>query len=67
MKKVLEVVGFLAVVQGGLGLLRRFTGWRVGVTHQVAFLDGHLVLVSLLLIGLGLGLFAVAEKRGGQD
>ncbi|MFI1047943.1 hypothetical protein ACH4U3_19455 [Streptomyces griseoruber] len=64
MKGFLEVLGFLALVQGVLGLVHEFTHWRVGLVQRAGFLDGYEVYVSGALVVLAFTLFAVAESRG---
>ncbi|MEU3828472.1 hypothetical protein GT045_06180 [Streptomyces sp. SID486] len=62
MKQVLEVLGFIALVQGGMGLVHEFTGWQVGLVQRVGFLHGHEVYASVALVVLGVALFAAAES-----
>ncbi|WP_340374956.1 hypothetical protein U5640_07240 [Streptomyces sp. SS7] len=64
MKEFLEVLGFLALVQGVLGLVHEFTPWRVGLVQRVGFLEGYEVYVSGALVVLAFTLFAAAESRG---
>ncbi|MEU1055349.1 hypothetical protein [Streptomyces sp. NPDC005876] len=63
MKKVLEFLGFVAVVQGAAGLLSEFTGRRLGFVHGLALLDGREGYASVALVVLGLALFVAAERR----
>ncbi|MFF3328472.1 hypothetical protein ACFYWX_02740 [Streptomyces sp. NPDC002888] len=63
MKQVLEVIGFIAFVQGVMGLLHEFTDWDVGLLQRLDFLDGYGVFASVVLIVLAFALFAVAESR----
>ncbi|UXY30807.1 hypothetical protein [Streptomyces sp. HUAS TT20] len=63
MKKLLEVTGFLALMQGVLGLVHEFTHWGVGLVQKVGFLDGYEVYASLALVVLAFALFAAAESR----
>ncbi|MEU5089857.1 hypothetical protein [Streptomyces sp. NPDC021356] len=63
MKKVLEVVGFIALVQGALGFVQEFTDWHVGLVRRVPFLHGYEVFVSFVLIVLACALFAAADSR----
>lgn len=63
MKKLLELIGFLALVQGVLGLVHEFTHWHVGLVQKLGFLDGHEVYVSAALVVLACALFAAAESR----
>ncbi|MFJ2817304.1 hypothetical protein [Streptomyces sp. NPDC087294] len=63
MKRLLELLGFLALTQGVLGLVHEFTDWRVGVIHRLGFLDGHGVYVSMALVALAVALFAAAHSR----
>ncbi|MDX2681415.1 MULTISPECIES: hypothetical protein [Streptomyces] len=64
MKELLEVIGFLALVQGVLGLVHEFSDWRVGLVQRIGFLDGYEVYASAALIVLAFALFAAAESRG---
>ncbi|MET8830776.1 hypothetical protein ABZX40_36090 [Streptomyces sp. NPDC004610] len=61
MKALLEILGFFVLVQGVLGLVRRFTGWGGGLVHR--FLGDHEVFASVVLIVLAFALFAAAESR----
>ncbi|KUN09245.1 hypothetical protein AQI95_05220 [Streptomyces yokosukanensis] len=63
MRKVLEAVGFVALVQGVLGLVQEFTHWHVGLVQRVSFFDGYAAVVSFLLIVLACALFAAADTR----
>jgi hypothetical protein len=62
-KQVLELLGFVALVQGVLGLLHEFTHWHVGLLRRLGFLDGYGVYASVALVVLAIALFAVAESR----
>ncbi|MFI2433011.1 hypothetical protein [Streptomyces sp. NPDC018693] len=64
MKQLLEVVGFVALVQGGLGLVHEFTDWDIGFVQRIGFLDGYEVYASVTLVVLAFALFAAAESRG---
>ncbi|MFJ8489956.1 hypothetical protein ACIRBZ_16545 [Streptomyces sp. NPDC094038] len=64
MKQLLELLGFVALVQGALGLLHEFSHWRVGLLQRLGFLDGYGVYASVALIVLACGLFAAAGSRG---
>ncbi|MEV7073798.1 hypothetical protein ACIQJT_20865 [Streptomyces sp. NPDC091972] len=64
MKQLLELFGFLALVQGGMGLLHEFTDWHIGLVQRIGFLDGYEIYVSVALIVLAFALFAAAESRG---
>ncbi|MFJ4682415.1 hypothetical protein ACIQNG_18575 [Streptomyces sp. NPDC091377] len=61
MRQFLEILGFLALVQGVLGLVHRFTGWGGGLVHR--FLEGYEVFAGVVLIVLAFALFAAAESR----
>lgn len=63
MKHVLELLGFIALVQGVLGLVHEFAHWRVGLVQRLGFLDGYEVYASVALVVLALALFAAAESR----
>ncbi|MFB7244421.1 hypothetical protein CW362_40510 [Streptomyces populi] len=65
MRQSLEVLGFVALVQGALGLVREATGhphgW--GLVQRLGFLDGHEIYASVSLLVLALALFAAARSR----
>ncbi|MFF4031762.1 hypothetical protein ACFYZ2_18805 [Streptomyces sviceus] len=61
MKQLLELLGFLALVQGGAGLLHEFTGWHVGLVQRIGVLDGYEIYASVALVVLAFALFAAAE------
>ncbi|MFI6088507.1 hypothetical protein [Streptomyces sp. NPDC051218] len=65
MKQVLEVFGFLLLVQGVAALVHeltgRLSGW--GLVRRIGFLDGYEVFAGVTLIVLAVALFAVAESR----
>ncbi|MFF8033786.1 MULTISPECIES: hypothetical protein [unclassified Streptomyces] len=63
MKQLLEVAGFLAVVQGVAGLVSEFSGWDGGLVRRIGFLDGHEIYGSFALLVLGIALFAAAGRR----
>ncbi|MEU1262979.1 hypothetical protein ABZ473_12945 [Streptomyces cellulosae] len=63
MKRLLEVLGFVAVLQGVAGLVTEFTDWRWGLVQRAGFLDGYEIYASVALMVLGVALFAVAETR----
>ncbi|MFJ3669115.1 hypothetical protein ACIPSE_21955 [Streptomyces sp. NPDC090106] len=63
MKHFLELIGFLALVQGVVGLAGVFTDWHWGLVQRVGFLDGHELYASLALVVLAIALFAAAESR----
>ena len=64
MKQPLEVLGFLALVQGVLGLVHEFNDWDIGFVQRLGFLGGHEIYASVALVVLSLALFAAAESRG---
>ncbi|MEU6667494.1 hypothetical protein [Streptomyces sp. NPDC046727] len=64
MKQLLELLGFIALVQGVLGLVHEFTDWHVGLVQRLGFLDGYEVYASVALVVLAFALFAAAESRG---
>ncbi|MFD3590537.1 hypothetical protein [Streptomyces sp. NPDC058683] len=63
MKQLLELLGFIALVQGVLGLLHEFAHWHVGLLQRLGFLDGYGVYAGVALIVLAIALFAVAGSR----
>jgi hypothetical protein len=62
-KQLLELLGFLALLQGVLGLLHQWVHWDVGLVRRLGFLDGHEIYASVALVVLGIALFATAESR----
>jgi hypothetical protein len=65
MKQFLELLGFLALVQGAMGLIHEFTDWRIGLVQRIGILDGYEIYASVTLIVLAIALFAVAESQHG--
>ncbi|MFI8090649.1 hypothetical protein ACIF9R_20380 [Streptomyces sp. NPDC086080] len=63
MKQMLEVLGFLAMVQGAAGLVSEFTDWNWGLVHRWGSLDGYEIFASIALLVLAAALFAAAESR----
>ncbi|MEU5512270.1 hypothetical protein [Streptomyces fungicidicus] len=63
MKQLLEVLGFLALVQGVAGLVSEVAGWDWGLVHRFLFLDGYELFASIALLVLSGALFAAAESR----
>ncbi|MFE1441656.1 hypothetical protein [Streptomyces sp. NPDC058739] len=63
MKPVLEVLGFLALAQGVLGLLHEWVHWDIGLVRRLGVLDGYEVHASVALVVLGIALFARAGSR----
>ncbi|MEU9184208.1 hypothetical protein AB0D14_06500 [Streptomyces sp. NPDC048484] len=65
MKRVLEFLGVIALVQGVVGLVHQFTGrmrdW--GLVQRLGFLDGREIYGSAALLVLSFALFAAAESR----
>ncbi|MFI7412068.1 hypothetical protein ACIBU0_25700 [Streptomyces sp. NPDC049627] len=63
MKQVLEILGFIALVQGIAGLVHEFTDWDWGLVQRIGFLDGYEIYASVALLVLAFALFAAAESR----
>ncbi|WP_328874738.1 hypothetical protein OHT76_34310 [Streptomyces sp. NBC_00287] len=63
MKELLELLGVLALIQGGAGLLTEFTDLDWGLVHRLGFFDGYETYASVTLLVLAFALFAVAESR----
>ncbi|GAA3874195.1 hypothetical protein GCM10023084_29050 [Streptomyces lacrimifluminis] len=63
MKQLLEIAGFLALVQGVAGLLHEFTALHWGLVQKLGLLDGHEIYASVTLLVLSFALFAAAESR----
>ncbi|WP_143043648.1 hypothetical protein [Nonomuraea jiangxiensis] len=71
MKPVLEVFGWLLLMQGVGGLLNTLFGWWTWahdllVVNQVPFLKGYEVFASIVIGVLGFVLLAVAESLAGS-
>ncbi|MDX3457648.1 hypothetical protein PV396_37825 [Streptomyces sp. ME02-8801-2C] len=62
MKQLLEIIAFLALVQGVAGLLQEFTGLHWGLVHKLGFLDGYEVYASVTLLVLSFALFAAVSR-----
>ncbi|MGA4855758.1 MULTISPECIES: hypothetical protein [Streptomyces] len=64
MRKILEIAGFLLLLQGVMGLVTEFTDrFDVGLISRVGILDGYEVYASIAALVLALALFALAESR----
>ncbi|MGP4052547.1 hypothetical protein [Streptomyces sp. 2A115] len=65
MKQLLEFLGVIALLQGGVGLVHEITGWLRGwgLVQRLGFLDGYEIYGSIALLVLSFALFAVAESR----
>ncbi|MEU6278612.1 hypothetical protein ABZ871_40430 [Streptomyces populi] len=65
MRRLLEVLGFVALVQGAPGPAQEVTGrphgW--GLVQRLDLLDGHEIYASVSLLVLALALFAAARSR----
>ncbi|WP_445397278.1 hypothetical protein ACSMX9_25350 [Streptomyces sp. LE64] len=64
MKRLWELLGFLALLQGVMGIAHRYAGREWGVVRRVPFFEGHELFVSLCLILLSFTLFGVAGSTG---
>ncbi|WP_329269126.1 hypothetical protein [Streptomyces sp. NBC_01451] len=63
MRHLLEIAGFIALVQGAAGLLYAFADLRWGLVQKLGFLDGYEIYASVALLVLSFALFAAAESR----
>ncbi|CAM5562214.1 MULTISPECIES: hypothetical protein [Streptomyces] len=64
MRKILEIAGFLLLLQGAMGLVTAFTDrFDVGLVSRIGFLDGYEVYASIAALVLAVALFAVASGR----
>ncbi|MER5376188.1 MULTISPECIES: hypothetical protein [unclassified Streptomyces] len=63
MRQLLEVIGFVALVQGIAGLVHEFTDLHWGLVQRLGFLDGYEVYASVALLVLSFALFAMAEAQ----
>ncbi|WP_406357727.1 hypothetical protein OHB56_34780 [Streptomyces sp. NBC_01635] len=62
MKKLLEILGVIALIQGVAGLVHQFTDWNWGLVQRVGFLEGFEIYAGLALLALAVALFAAAEN-----
>lgn len=64
MKKLLEFVGVVLLVQGGAGLVHEATGWFSGwgLVQRLGFLDGYEIYAGVALVVLAFAVFAAAES-----
>ncbi|MGY0070785.1 hypothetical protein ACWZEH_29205 [Streptomyces sp. QTS137] len=62
MRKLLEILGVLALLQGAACLVTGFTSLDVGLVRRLGFLDGLEIYAGITLLVLGFALFAVAES-----
>lgn len=63
MKQLLEILGFIALVQGIAGLVHEFTDLDWGLVQRIGFLDGFGIYASVASLVLTVALFAAAESR----
>ncbi|MDT9698216.1 hypothetical protein [Streptomyces sp. P17] len=63
MKELPELLGVLALIQGGAGLLNEFTDWDWGLVQRLGLLDGYEIYGGVTLLVLALALFAVARTQ----
>lgn len=68
MKKGLEFLGLLLLIQGGMVLVREMTGWRLtwGVVQHLDFLRGYELYAGIALVVLAVAVFAAAGSRGSR-
>lgn len=62
MKKLLEILGFIAVLQGAASLVHEFTDWNVGVVRRLGVPDSFEIYAGVSLLVLGIALLAVAQS-----
>ncbi|MEU1020456.1 hypothetical protein ABZ383_26290 [Streptomyces sp. NPDC005900] len=65
MKRLLELFGFLLLVQGAGGAVHDLTderyGW--GLLRRLGFLEGYELYASIAMVVLAIALFAAAESQ----
>ncbi|MFI7007599.1 hypothetical protein [Streptomyces sp. NPDC050145] len=67
LRKALEIVGGIMLLQGVAGLVNEFTGrltW--GLIQHIGFLEGREVYGSVALIVLAIAVLAATESRLGE-
>ncbi|MEU3145077.1 MULTISPECIES: hypothetical protein [unclassified Streptomyces] len=62
MKRLLEILGFIALLQGAASLVNEFTGWNPGVVRRLDFLEGFELYAGITLLVLGIALLSAAES-----
>ncbi|MCX2924480.1 hypothetical protein [Streptomyces sp. NEAU-W12] len=62
MKKLLGILGFIALLQGAASLVNGFTDWNLGVVRRLDFLEGFELYAGVALLVLGIALLAAAES-----
>jgi hypothetical protein len=64
MKKFLEYVGFLLIIQGAAGLIYYFVGWfRLWtIVHYIRFLAGYEIVANVSLMVLGVVVMLAADR-----
>ncbi|MFE0099032.1 hypothetical protein [Streptomyces sp. NPDC059009] len=66
MKKLLEGIGALLLIQGVAALVHRFVDWAWlddwGVVQRLGFLDGYELYAGIALVVLAFALFAASEN-----
>ncbi|MGK5533480.1 hypothetical protein [Streptomyces sp. URMC 129] len=64
MKKILEAVGVLLILQGAGSVVHHFAEWFEPwtVVHRIGFLDGYEVFAGVVLAVVGLAVCAASEK-----
>ena len=63
MKKVLEFIGALLVINGGAGIVHEFTGWfsEWTIVTQFPALDGYEIFGNIVVIVVGIAMIAFAN------
>ncbi|MDQ8705515.1 hypothetical protein RCO28_23890 [Streptomyces sp. LHD-70] len=66
MKKGLEFLGLLLLLQGAFAIVRELTDWPLawGVIQHLDFLRGYELYAGIALVVLSVAVFAAAESSG---
>lgn len=65
MKKILELIGIVLVIQGIAGVVHEFTGWfgLWTIVPYLGFLDGNEIFANIVLAVLGGLMLAVSDSE----
>ncbi|MFC7303117.1 hypothetical protein ACFQVC_02640 [Streptomyces monticola] len=67
MKKFLEFLGVILLIQGVAAVVHELTGWMRGwgIVQHLGFLDGYELYGGIALLVLAVAVFAAAESSKG--
>ncbi|MDI3385194.1 hypothetical protein QIS99_03020 [Streptomyces sp. B-S-A8] len=67
MKKGLEFLGLILLIQGAFAIVRELTDWQLtwGIVQHLDFLHGYELYAGIALVVLSVAVFAAAESSKG--